>query len=459
MFQLMMVKQLWIRLGFLIVLTLLIAACAGTAPAPEAAPAEGAAAPVEEAAAEEVNLNFVVWSYSIETIQDNISKFQEQNPGVKISLSDFGWFDYHDIMATRFTGGTPTEVAYSSDHWLQEWVAAGWAVPIDEQCPGVTDYVKEFAPYAVQGMTAGGKLYGLPYYADLVTFMYNAKLAEQAGITKAPETWEELKDQALQIKEAGVANFPVNIPMKKDDPWTVEIFYSMVYSLGGRMFDDENNPVFNQPGSEAEQALQWLHDAIQTWEIMDPAALEVAEPDVVKTMGAGQHIYTVLAKYNLAELNGGAHEQAGNFKLALMPGQTHSTVGFVRFYALTKDAIAAGPEAVKAACDFLEYFGGRTDGEYKVVKRWALEKGLGFAQLPLYEDPEVAETINAWGDVALERKQAEVARVKEGLTPWWGAWDIFAREQIHSAVLGSVAPQEALQNMADKWEELKSDFE
>ncbi len=376
-----------------------------------------------------------------------------------VSLADFGWFDYHDIMATRFTGGTPTEVAYSSDHWLQEWVAAGWAVPLDEHCTGVTDYVEEFAPYAVEGMTAEGKLYGLPYYADLVTFMYNAELAEQAGITQAPETWEELKEQALQIKEAGVANFPINIPMKKDDPWTVEIFYAMVYSLGGRMFDENNNPVFNQPGSEAEQVLQWLYDAINTWEIMDPAALEVAEPDVVKTMGAGQHLYTVLAKYNLAELNGGAHDQAGNFELALMPGETHSTVGFVRFYSLTKDAVDAGPEAVNAACDFLEYFGGRTDGEYRVVKRWALEKGLGFAQMPLYEDPEVAETINAWGDVELERQQAEVARVKEGLTPWWGAWDIFAREQVHSAVLGSVTPQEALQNMADKWEELKSDFE
>lgn len=459
MFQRTMVKQWWMRLGFFIVLALLITACAGTAPAPEAAaPAEEAAAPAGEAEGE-VALNFVVWSYSIETIQDNIAQFEEQNPGVDVSLADFGWFDYHDIMATRFTGGTPTEVAYSSDHWLQEWVAAGWAVPIDEYCPGVTDYVEEFAPYAVEGMTAEGKLYGLPYYADLVTFMYNAELAEQAGITQPPETWEELKEQALQIKEAGVAEFPINIPMKKDDPWTVEIFYSMVYSLGGRMFDENNNPDFNQPGSEAEQVLQWLYDAINTWEIMDPAALEVAEPDVVKTMGAGQHLYTVLAKYNLAELNGGAHDQAGNFKLALMPGETHSTVGFVRFYALTKDAVEAGSEAVNAACDFLEYFGGRTDGEYRVVKRWALEKGLGFAQMPLYEDPEVAETINAWGDVELEQQQAEVARVKEGLTPWWGAWDIFAREQVHSAVLGSVTPQEALQNMADKWEELKSDFE
>jgi len=408
---------------------------------------------------DEINLNFVVWSYSIETIQDNINLFEEANPGVHISLSDFSWFDYHDIMATRFTSGTPTELAYSSDHWLQEWVAAGWIVPLNEYCPQLVEYEDEFAPYAVQGMTVGDNLYGVPYYADLVTFMYNAELAAQAGIDTPPETWEELTEQALQIKEAGIADYPINIPLKKDDPWSSEIFYSMVYSRGGSLFDEENNPVFNQPGSEAEQALQWLYDAINVNQVMDPAALEVGEPDVVKTMGAGENLYTVLAKYNLAELNGGAHEQAGNFQLALMPGETHSTVGFVRFYALTRDAVAEGQSAIDAGCNFLNYFGGATDGEYLVVRRWALEKGLGFAQLPLYDDPEVAETINAWGDVELEREQAQLARVKEGLTPWWGAWDIYLRGQIHDAILGTVTPQEALQNMADQWEELRSEFE
>jgi multiple sugar transport system substrate-binding protein len=409
-------------------------------------------------AQEEVNLNFVVWSYSIETIQDNINLFQEANPGVTVSLSDFGWNDYHDIMATRFTSGTPTELAYSSDHWLQEWVAAGWIVPLNEYCPQLAEYADEFAPYAVEGMTVDGNLYGVPYYSDLVTFMYNSELAAQAGIDSPPATWEELTEQALQIKEAGIADFPINIPLRKEDPWSSEIFYSMVYSRGGSLFDEENNPVFNQPGSEAEQALQWLYDAANVHEVMDPAALEVGEPDVVKTMGTGQNLYTVLAKYNLAELNGGAHDQAGNFQLALMPGETHSTVGFVRFYALTRDAVSAGQGAVDAGCNFLNYFGGATDGEYLVVRRWALEKGLGFAQLPLYDDPEVAEAINAWGNVELEREQAQLARVKEGLTPWWGAWDIYLRGQLHDAILGTVTPQEALQNAADEWEELRSDF-
>jgi len=409
-------------------------------------------------AAQGVDLHFVVWSYSIETIQDNIKQFEQANPGVTVELTDFGWNDYHDVMATRFASNTPTEVAYSSDHWLQEWVAAGWAAPLDDNCPSLMESVKDFAPYAVQGMTVDNKVYGLPYYADLVTFFYNAKLAEKAGVTSGPDTWEDLTKQALEIKKAGVVDYPINIPFKKDDPWTTEIFYSMVYSRGGNMFDADNNPVFNQPGSAAEKTLFWLNDAVNVSKVMDPSALEVSEPDVVKTMGAGQNVYTVLAKYNLAELNGGAHDQAGNFKLVLMPGSSHSTVGFVRFYAITKDAVAGGKDTVDASCKFINYFGGATDGQYKVVKRWALEKGLGFAQLPLYDDAEVAKAINAWGNVDLERQQAQVAHVKEGLTPWWGAWDIYIRGQIHDAILGAVSPQDALKNMADKWTELKSDF-
>jgi multiple sugar transport system substrate-binding protein len=229
----------------------------------------------------------------------------------------------------------------------------------------------------------------------------------------------------------------------------------MVCSEGGKFFDENDEPVFNQAGGPAEKVLQWLHDAINTWKIMNPAALEVVEPDVVKSLVAGQSASTVLAKYNLAAVNttDGAHK--GQFKLALMPGATHETTGFVRFYTLTRHAVDRGAEALDAACKFLDYNGGKTDGVYVVQKRWAIEKGLGFAVLPLYDDPEVAASINSWGDVALEREQATKARIKEGLTAWWGTWDVFAREQIHNAVSGSTPPAEALQAMADKWTELR----
>lgn len=405
-----------------------------------------------------VNLTMDVWSYSIPTIQDNIKKFEQRNPGVSVELHDTSWFDYHDVMATKFTGGNAPDIVYSSDHWLREWVAAGWLAPLDKYFPQLAAYKKEWAPYARQGMVLNGRLYGVPYYADLIDFMYNAAITRKAGFKSAPKTWNDVKTQALAIKKKGLVQYPLNIPLKKDDPWLIEIFYSMVYSNGGKMFDAQNNPVFARPGSPAEKTLQWLQDAMTKWKILNPAGPESAEPDVVKTMGGGRSVFTVLAKYNLAELNLGQHSEAGNFKLALMPGTTHSTVGFVRFYSMTASAAKRGNDVISNVGKLLNYFGGKTNGQYLVEKRWALENGLGFANLPLYNDKQISASINKWGSVSLERKQAKLAQVKQGLTKYWGVWDIFARQELDKAILGQQSPKQALKKMTDRWQQLKKQY-
>ncbi|MEE8270445.1 MAG: hypothetical protein V3R98_01770, partial [Alphaproteobacteria bacterium] len=76
-----------------------------------AATALGAAAP-PAATAEEITLEFVVWNYSLDTIQDNIAIFEELNPDIKINLTDYTWLDYHDTMVLRFRGNTRTDVVY-----------------------------------------------------------------------------------------------------------------------------------------------------------------------------------------------------------------------------------------------------------------------------------------------------------------------------------------------------------
>src|SRR5690606_40892360 len=66
-----------------------------------------------------------------------------------------------------FVGGqTVPDILYSSDHWLQQWAAAGWVVPLEDYFPEAAQVKETFAPYAVEGMTYNGKLYGFPYFAD-----------------------------------------------------------------------------------------------------------------------------------------------------------------------------------------------------------------------------------------------------------------------------------------------------
>ena len=64
--------------------------------------------------ASQIHINFMVWSYGIETIQDNIKRFQQMNPNITVGLQDVSWFNYHDTMATKFASGDAPDVAYLS---------------------------------------------------------------------------------------------------------------------------------------------------------------------------------------------------------------------------------------------------------------------------------------------------------------------------------------------------------
>ncbi|MGB3703129.1 MAG: extracellular solute-binding protein [Anaerolineales bacterium] len=445
---------------FLVLAVLLIAmlAVACGAPAAEAPPAEEEAAPpAEEEAAGPTSLDFVVWSYGIETIQDNIANFEAANPECQINLQDHSWLEYHDTMVGRFAAGSPPPLLYGSDHWLQEWASAGWLAPLDENFPQVLDYDDELAPYARQGMTYEDNVYGLSYYADTMDFVYNEEQIKAAGFDSGPESWQDLWDMSMALKDQGIVEYPLVLAFSQQEGASIEALISMVYGRhegSGALFDESDTPTFNSEGSAAYEAIEWLRQAYEAG-ILDPASLSTAEIDQVKSLQSGAHTFSIVPQYNMAELNRPeSGEYAGSFMIGLMPGDSHATVGYVRFYAMTPEVEEMGEDAKACAWSFLEYFGGKTDGEYTIVKRWAVENGLGFAQLPLFDDPDVQEAFGSWGDVDTIAAQAELARAKEGLTPWFGAWDIFTRAEVHKAILGQQDTMDTLQKMEDYWNEL-----
>ena len=58
----------------------------------------------QPALAEDLTLEFVVWNYSLETIQDNVKQFEAANPGIKVKVTDYAWPDYHDSLILRLQG-------------------------------------------------------------------------------------------------------------------------------------------------------------------------------------------------------------------------------------------------------------------------------------------------------------------------------------------------------------------
>ena len=400
-------------------------------------------------------LDFTVWNYAVDIVQDNIDRFQEINPEITVKLSDFAWPVFHETMVNRFISKTPTDVSYNGGNWLNEFAAAGWVVPLDEYFDWVDGYKDKVIPFAWQDMTFNGNVYGLPYYADTITFMYNKQMLEDAGISAPPETWDDVTKQSLQLKERGIEH-PFAYEFTNTLPNVSEAFASMVFGRGGELIDENRDPLWADPESPAAKQLHWLVDAKNTDDIL--AVLD-HETTIAKAMGTGQHAFTVLFNYNLAALNNAATSPlAGQFALALMPGETHECYGFAKFYNMTQMAVDRGPEAIDAVGKFIEYFAGEVDGTYPVAKRWAVEQGLGFGQLPLLDDPDVIKAFSAWVDVSLWRKQLELARARRQAI-WYGIWSETFHPLLGQALAGEISADDCLQQAADSWNELKSSVE
>ena len=404
----------------------------------------------QPALAQDITLEFVVWNYSLETVQDNVRQFEEANPGIKVNVTDYAWPDYNDSLILRIRGNTPTDVVYGGQDWLPAWGAAGLIAPLSSVAPAgaVEELTADIAGFALTDVTYNGEVYGLPYYSDTISFIYNKKILEDNGIA-VPTTWEEVTAAAEKLKAAGMDK-PIIYEYDQELPNFYDAFVAQSYGRGAEMFDAELNPLFADPENGAYKHLQWLADAWGKGLIQpDPH-----ESTIIPAMNTGNHAFTIVYTYVLAALNDAATQPlAGQFALAPMPGETHATLGFAKSYVVTAKTAADSARA-EAAWKFVNFMAGKP---YTVAKRWAVEKGLGFGQLPLFEDADVITAWGKWADVAALGQQASIAKAGT-YTEFSSVWSAYFRPLLAQAMVGEAPVDQVMKDGAQRWTELKEQF-
>jgi ABC-type glycerol-3-phosphate transport system substrate-binding protein len=168
-------------------------------------------------------------------------------------------------------------------------------------------------------------------------------------------------------------------------------------------------------------------------------------------MNTGNHAFTIVYNYVLAAMNNAAEQPlAGQFALAPMPGEAHATLGFTKFYSITATA-AADPARAEAAWKFVNYMAGKP---YQVATRWAVEKGLGFGQLSLFEDAAVQESWGKW--IEPDALKQQVATARNGMwTEWTSVWAAYFRPLLAQAMVGEASVDEVMKAGAAKWNEYR----
>lgn len=434
---------------------LLLAACvAQPATTEQAAATEGEAAAAPDQA--KPHLIWTGWN-TLEFYGPVADEFMKENPDIEVEYRQLS--DYKQQI-TLLAAGEQTDVIVTRDDDKAGFASAGFIRAIDDDL-GVAELKEDMFEGNIKAMTYEGSLYGLPYYTDFHTIMYNETLMSQAGFTAPPQNLSELKDMSIELKNQGIADFPLRMWLNQESNFK-EPMYALVYASGGEWVDDNWEPICQQSGSVVEQILAWMHDAVQTSQIMDPANLEMADADVLEMFQTGQTVFQGTNRYDLRALNdpqqtAQAVEGERVFKPMLMPGLEGpgGTIAWTRQYTINATAVD------QAAAARLQYFAGGKNkaGEYWSAKQWHERFGLGFAYKSLGEDTQIVAGENAWGDPTLFAQQKESAYSRKGVdAPWYSEWDNFMQAEWHKAVLGQISPSEATKNMADKWIALRADF-
>ncbi len=194
--------------------------------------------------------------------------FQEQT-GISVEYNIVDWNSASQKLTLACTGGEAPDVA---DIFFTKSLAT---MSSDEYgLMELNDLVEEMGGEDTW-ITAGkdeacvdGDWYGIPWRADTRVLLYNTEDFENAGITEAPTTWDELVEDAQKltvtdedgnITHAGLAWY--SDMGRYDQTW-----FSMLAQCGGTLMNDEFTE-FTLDTEQSKQALAFLSDCINTYNI------------------------------------------------------------------------------------------------------------------------------------------------------------------------------------------------
>ncbi|MGC4153351.1 MAG: sugar ABC transporter substrate-binding protein [Propionicimonas sp.] len=348
-------------------------------------------------------------------IEALVASFETEHPEIKVELLRDNDSSYYDKLVTQITGGAGPDIARIEPVRSPQYIAAGWALPVDDVITDVDNYI----PSALEPVLLDGKLYGIPLDVEGLALIYRTDLLASVGYDKAPATWDELADAATKLTKDG--NYGVGL----FGGWGAFEFYPWLWQAGAEMLNaDGTEATFNSP--EAVAALQYWVELQKT--VMPPGMATATEDDLKGPFVSGSLAMLTSGPWIIPSMTEAGID--GKWAIAPLPtGKQAATVlGGMDLLVLKN---SKHPEQAKAFLSWLM----QDDN----VKQYYTAIGGLPVKSTLYTDPAFAEDPNvvAFKEVLEQAKSRPTVAAS-------GDIDAALGEAVQAALAGTATPQEAL---------------
>jgi len=159
---------------------------------------------------------------------------------------------------TAVVGNSPPDLLWFSPMITGRLVELGAIRPLDDWLKD-SPILSELDPALLSTMQYAGKTWSVPLGVNNIALYYRPSLFAQAGITKLPETWAELKEIAQKLAQTE-GQKGIFLPFGKGE-FTVFVWLPFLWSAGGDLVTGDR-PTLNTP--PAISALQFWQDLVKS---------------------------------------------------------------------------------------------------------------------------------------------------------------------------------------------------
>jgi multiple sugar transport system substrate-binding protein len=175
-----------------------------------------------------------------------ISTFKSQNPNITLQITPLPWTVAHDKLITAIAGRQTPDVAMIGTTGMGELTKLNAVTTLPSSVNK-----SDFFSGGMDTASWNGTAYGLPWYVETRVVFYRKDLADKAGVSGPPATWDDLMTMAQKLK-AGGSKYGINL---QTNDW--QEFLPLVWSAGG---DVMKNGKFTLDSPAAVKALTFYTD-------------------------------------------------------------------------------------------------------------------------------------------------------------------------------------------------------
>jgi multiple sugar transport system substrate-binding protein len=268
---------LWMLVSFLLLSSIILAACgpaATQAPTQPAAATEPPAAATQPPAAGGESVTIDIWFHSgkgeeRDVLDTQVADFNGMDSGVQINAVQLPEGSYNDqVNAAALAGDLPCLLDFDGP-FLYNYAWSGYLTPIDSY---VSDELKaDFLPSIINQGTYGGHLYSLGTFDSGLAIWGNKAYLDAAGVripTSIQDPWDmaEFMDALEKLQALPEVEYAIDFKLNYGaTEWFTYGFSPIVQSFGGDLIDRTDyqsaDGVLNGPESVA--ALEWFQSLFQ----------------------------------------------------------------------------------------------------------------------------------------------------------------------------------------------------